>query len=44
VSIEAALQFPSLRVTAIERNPAALQLLQKIASILPVAISRFCRA
>ena len=27
VSIEAALQFPSLRVTAIERNPAALQLL-----------------
>lgn len=27
VSIEAALLFPSLRVTAIERNPAALQLL-----------------
>lgn len=29
VSIEAALQFPSLRVTAIERNPAALRLLDE---------------
>ena len=29
VSIEAALQFPSLKVTAIERNPAALQLLDE---------------
>ncbi|MDW5479156.1 methyltransferase, partial [Klebsiella michiganensis] len=27
VSIEAALQYPSLQVTAVERNPAALQLL-----------------
>ncbi|PXT80850.1 cobalt-precorrin-6Y C(15)-methyltransferase, partial [Salmonella enterica subsp. enterica] len=29
VSIEAALQFPSLQVTAIERNPAALRLLDE---------------
>ncbi|WP_436856392.1 decarboxylating cobalt-precorrin-6B (C(15))-methyltransferase [Citrobacter tructae] len=29
VSIEAALQYPSLRVTAIERNPAALRLLDE---------------
>lgn len=29
VSIEAALQYPALRVTAIERNPAALQLLDE---------------
>ncbi|ACR69363.1 decarboxylating cobalt-precorrin-6B (C(15))-methyltransferase [Edwardsiella ictaluri] len=29
VSIEAALQFPSLRVTAIEKNPAALRLLEE---------------
>ncbi|POT59533.1 cobalt-precorrin-6Y C(15)-methyltransferase [Citrobacter amalonaticus] len=29
VSIEAALQFPSLHVTAIERNPAALRLLDE---------------
>lgn len=29
VSIEAALQYPSLQVTAIERNPAALQLLDE---------------
>ncbi|EHM48654.1 MAG: decarboxylating cobalt-precorrin-6B (C(15))-methyltransferase [Yokenella regensburgei] len=29
VSIEAALQFPSLQVTAIERNPAALRLLNE---------------
>ena len=29
VSIEAALQYPSLQVTAIERNPAALRLLDE---------------
>lgn len=29
VSIEAALQYPQLRVTAIERNPAALRLLDE---------------
>lgn len=29
VSIEAALQYPSLQVTAVERNPAALQLLDE---------------
>lgn len=29
VSIEAALQYPGLRVTAIERNPAALRLLDE---------------
>lgn len=29
VSIEAALQFPSLHITAIERNPAALRLLDE---------------
>ncbi|MDF7681829.1 decarboxylating cobalt-precorrin-6B (C(15))-methyltransferase [Enterobacteriaceae bacterium ESL0689] len=29
VSIEAALQFPLLHVTAVERNPAALQLLEE---------------
>ncbi|MBV8041988.1 decarboxylating cobalt-precorrin-6B (C(15))-methyltransferase [Pluralibacter sp.] len=29
VSIEAAMQFPSLHVTAIERNPAALRLLEE---------------
>lgn len=29
VSVEAALQYPSLRITAIERNPAALRLLDE---------------
>lgn len=44
VSIEAALQFPSLQVTAIERNPAALRLLDEIVSALPAAISIFSPA
>jgi precorrin-6Y C5,15-methyltransferase (decarboxylating), CbiT subunit len=51
VSIEAALQFPSLHITAIERNPAALRLLDEnrqhfactnidiVAGVAPVAVS-----
>ncbi len=44
VSIEAALQFPSLQVTAIERNPARYGCLMRIASVLPAAISIFSPA
>ena len=44
VSIEAALQYPSLQVTAVERNPAALQLLDETASISPAATLRSCPA
>lgn len=44
VSIEAALQYPSLQVTAIERNPRLSGCWTKTASISPAAILRSCPA